>query len=118
MKPKSIDFAALACAVKSRREERNLSLRDVGKLTGVGHARLCGLENGRRLGIDHVRRLCVWLNTPLERFTEGGVSFKDEPTPDKIDACIFSDRTLRPEARATLSRLMRTAYAAFAGPSR
>src|SRR6185295_10293831 len=63
-----ISTAELGKAIKRRREELKLSLRDVGDLTEVSASTLSRIENGTgRPDADNIARLTQWLDIPVDR---------------------------------------------------
>ena len=63
-----ISTVELGKAIKRRREELKLSLRDVGDLTEVSASTLSRIENGTgRPDADNIARLTQWLNMPVDR---------------------------------------------------
>jgi transcriptional regulator with XRE-family HTH domain len=120
-----VDTQELGRAVKRRREELRLSLRDVASETGVSASTLSRIENGTgKPDADNIARLTNWLDVPMERILGGGrqadsqdakpvVYFAREPTPEIVEAHLRADRNLTPETAAALSELFRVAYAQF-----
>jgi transcriptional regulator with XRE-family HTH domain len=119
-----VDTEELGRAVKRRREELSLSLRDVAAETGVSASTLSRIENGTgKPDADNIARLTNWLDVPMERILGGRQSdsqegkpvvyFAREPTPEIVEAHLRADRNLTPETAAALSELFRVAYAQF-----
>jgi transcriptional regulator with XRE-family HTH domain len=119
-----VDTEGLGRAVKRRREELGLSLRDVASETGVSASTLSRIENGTgKPDADNIARLTTWLDVPMERILGGRQSdsqegkpvvyFAREPTPEIVEAHLRADRNLTPETAAALSELFRVAYAQF-----
>jgi len=58
----------LGQAIKRRREELSLSLRDVADVTGVSASTLSRIENGTgKPDADNIARLTGWLDMPIDR---------------------------------------------------
>jgi len=119
-----VDTEELGRAVRRRREELGLSLRDVATLTAVSASTLSRIENGTgKPDADNIARLASWLDVPMERIltgrraqseaTQAVVYFPQEPTPEIVEAHLRADRNLTPETAAALSELFRVAYNQF-----
>src|SRR5947208_16728234 len=111
-----INTVELGRAVKRRREETGLSLRDVADKTGVSASTLSRIENGTgKPDADNIARLTEWLNMPMERVMSGRaddadgskavVYFPQEATPDIVEAHLRADRNLTEETAKALSEL-------------
>ena len=116
--------AELGHAVRRRREEQGLSLRDVAEETSVSASTLSRIENGTgKPDADNIARLTTWLGMPIERVMDSSnravnearpvVYFPRESTPEIVEAHLRADRHLTPETAAALSELFRVAYAQF-----
>ena len=123
-----INTAELGGAVRRRREERGLSLRDVADQTGVSASTLSRIENGTgKPDADNIARLAAWLDMPIERIMHHSnrsssdpkpvVYYPHESTPEIIEAHLRADRQLTPETAKALSELFRVAYAQFRRPA-
>lgn len=119
-----VNTEELGRAVKRRREELRLSLRDLADETGVSASTLSRIENGTgKPDADNIARLTNWLDVPMERIlgsrqadsadAKPVVYFAREPTPEIVEAHLRADRNLTPETAAALSELFRVAYAQF-----
>ena len=122
-----VNTVELGRAIRRKREEAGLSLRDVANETGVSASTLSRIENGTgKPDADNIARLTGWLEVPIERVmgarkTEDGadaavVYFPHEATPDIVEAHLRADRNLTPETAKALSELFRVAYAQFSHP--
>lgn len=122
--PKSlINTEELGRAIRRRREELNLSLRDVADQTNVSASTLSRIENGTgKPDADNIARLTTWLDVPLQRIlggreergeTKAVVYFPHESTPEIVEAHLRADRNLSPETADALSELFRVAYLQF-----
>src|SRR5205814_10637742 len=68
MKKHGVNTSELGNAVRRRREELGLSLRDVADETNVSASTLCRIENGTgKPDADNIARLTAWLGMPVER---------------------------------------------------
>lgn len=119
-----ISTAELGKAIKRRREELKLSLRDVGDLTEVSASTLSRIENGTgRPDADNIARLTKWLDIPVDRLmthnsdnVEPVIYYPQEKTPEIIEAHLRADKNLTPETANALSELFRVAYHQFSKP--
>lgn len=119
-----VNTEELGRAVKRRRDELSLSLRDLANETGISASTLSRIENGTgKPDADNIARLTGWLDMPMERIlgqrqpdtaeNNPVVYFAREPTPEIVEAHLRADRNLTPETAAALSELFRVAYAQF-----
>ena len=119
-----VNTEELGRAIKRRREELGLSLRDVASETSVSASTLSRIENGTgKPDADNIARLTAWLEVPVERILSGRPSQDDEsqavvyypqePVPEIVEAHLRADRNLTPETAAALSELFRVAYTQF-----
>lgn len=121
-----VNTVELGRAIRRKREEAGLSLRDVANETGVSASTLSRIENGTgKPDADNIARLTGWLDVPIERVMSGQpegdeskavVYFPQEPTPSIVEAHLRADRNLTPETAQALSELFRVAYAQFSHP--
>ncbi len=118
----------LGSAIKRRREELGLSLRDVADKTGVSASTLSRIENGTgKPDADNIARLTGWLDMPIDRVMNKQASASDvepviyyphEATPEIVEAHLRADKNLTPETANALSELFRVAYKQFSVPSK
>ncbi len=119
-----VNTEELGRAVRRRREELGLSLRDVATETSVSASTLSRIENGTgKPDADNIARLTSWLDVPMERILSGRdlqadasqavIYYPQEPTPEIVEAHLRADRNLTPETAAALSELFRVAYTQF-----
>ena len=67
-----VNTEELGRAVRRRREELGLSLRDVASKTSVSASTLSRIENGTgKPDADNIARLTAWLDVPMERILSG-----------------------------------------------
>jgi transcriptional regulator with XRE-family HTH domain len=122
-----VNTAELGSAIRRRREQHGLSLRDVADETGVSASTLSRIENGTgKPDADNIARLAAWLDMPIERVMHHGarattdpkpvVYYPHESTPEIVEAHLRADRHLTPQTAKALSELFRVAYAQFSGP--
>src|SRR6267143_2694754 len=108
MKKSGVNTSELGTAVRRRREQQGLSLRDVADVTGVSASTLSRIENGTgKPDADNISRLTSWLDVPLERILGGRhlesdesqaiVYYPHETTPAIVEAHLRADRNLTPE---------------------
>lgn len=119
-----VNTVELGRAIRRRREELGLSLRDVATETSVSASTLSRIENGTgKPDADNIARLTSWLDVPMERIlsarhspteqSQAVVYFPQEPTPEIVEAHLRADRNLTPDTAAALSELFRVAYNQF-----
>ena len=119
-----VNTEELGRAVRRKRNEANLSLRDVADETGVSASTLSRIENGTgKPDADNIARLTAWLDVPMERILSGRsneeqqqsavVYYPRESTPEIVEAHLRADRNLNAETAAALSELFRVAYNQF-----
>jgi transcriptional regulator with XRE-family HTH domain len=119
-----INTEELGRAIRRRREELTLSLRDVADQTNVSASTLSRIENGTgKPDADNIARLTAWLDVPLQRILNTGGADRDEAkaviyyphesTPQIVEAHLRADRNLTPETADALSELFRVAYSQF-----
>ena len=121
-----INTVELGRAIKRRREELGLSLRDVADKTNVWASRLSRIENGTgKPDADNIARLTSWLDMPVDRVMkkqgaseniEAVVYYPHEATPEIVEAHLRADKNLTPETANALSELFRVAYQQFSKP--
>ena len=121
-----ISTAELGRAIKRRREELGLSLRDLADKTQVSASTLSRIENGTgRPDADNIARLTQWLDMPVDRIMGRGtesdvepvVYYPHEATPEIVEAHLRADKKLSPETANALSELFRVAYNQFSKQS-
>src|SRR5215213_11662331 len=119
-----VNTVELGRAIRRKREEMGLSLRDVADETSVSASTLSRIENGTgKPDADNIARLTSWLDVPMERILSGRdpqaeaspavVYYPQEPTPEIVEAHLRADKNLTPETAAALSELFRVAYTQF-----
>src|SRR3989440_12634176 len=75
-----INTAELGKAIKRRREELKLSLRDVADVTLVSASTLSRIENGTgRADADNIARLTQWLDIAVDRLMKKHMCDNVEP---------------------------------------
>jgi transcriptional regulator with XRE-family HTH domain len=118
-----INTVELGRAIKRRREELSLSLRDVADVTLVSASTLSRIENGTgKPDADNIARLTSWLDMPVDRVMkkngneetiEPVIYYPHEATPEIVEAHLRADKNLTPETAKALSELFRVAYQNF-----
>lgn len=117
-----INTVELGLAIKRRREELDLSLRDVADVTNVSASTLSRIENGTgKPDADNIARLTGWLDVPIDRVmnkqtvdnVEPVIYYPHEATPEIVEAHLRADKKLTPETAKALSELFRVAYKQF-----
>ena len=123
-----INTLELGRAIKRRRDELGLSLRDVADVTNVSASTLSRIENGTgKPDADNIARLTTWLDMPVDRvmkMTQAGdeveavVYYPREATPEIVEAHLRADKNLTPDTAKALSELFRVAYQQFSKPGK
>src|SRR6059058_1887065 len=116
-----VNTIELGRAIRRKREEAGLSLRDVADETGVSASTLSRIENGTgRPDADNIARLTQWLDMPVDRLmrnpgqnVEPVIYYPHEPTTDIVSAHLRADKNLSAETAEALSELFRVAYQQF-----
>src|SRR5882724_4036345 len=119
-----VNTEELGRAIRRRRLELSLSLRDVADATDVSASTLSRIENGTgKPDAENIARLTAWLKMPMERILGGRrsdgedvpavVYYPHESTPEIVEAHLRADRNLTPETATALSELFRVAYSQF-----
>ena len=119
-----INTVELGRAIKRRRDELGLSLRDVADVTNVSASTLSRIENGTgKPDADNIARLTGWLDMPIDRVmkkqtsdVEPVIYYPHEATPEIVEAHLRADKRLTPETAKALSELFRVAYKQFSKP--
>ena len=122
-----VNTAELGNAIRRRREQQRMSLRDLADETGVSASTLSRIENGTgKPDADNIARLAAWLDMPIERVMHHGnraandpnpvVYYPHESTPEIVEAHLRADKHLPPQTAKALSELFRVAYAQFSQP--
>ena len=123
-----VNTAELGNAIRRRREQKALSLRDVAEETGVSASTLSRIENGTgKPDADNIARLAAWLDMPIERVMHHDraaaeakpvIYYPHESTPEIVEAHLRADRHLTPQTAKALSELFRVAYTQFSQPEK
>lgn len=119
-----VNTEELGRAIRRRRQELSLSLRDVADKTSVSASTLSRIENGTgKPDADNIARLTAWLDMPMERVLSGRhpdsaaasavIYYPHESTPEIVEAHLRADQNLTPETASALSELFRVAYTQF-----
>ena len=111
-----INTEELGRAIRRRREELALSLRDVADQTSVSASTLSRIENGTgKPDADNIARLTKWLDMPIERILNQGrddandakavVYYPHESTPEIVEErdhppCRLATRACAADRRA------------------
>src|SRR3954471_18391725 len=100
-----INTEELGRAIRRRREELGLSLRDVADVTDVSASTLSRIENGTgKPDADNIARLTGWLDMPIDRVmnkqsadnVEPVIYYPHEATPEIVEAHLRADKKLSP----------------------
>ena len=80
-----VNTAELGSAIRRRREQHGLSLRDVADETGVSASTLSRIENGTgKPDADNIARLAAWLDMPIERVMHHGHRAANRSKPRRL----------------------------------
>lgn len=121
-----LNVVELAEYVKKKREDEDLSIRQVSEITQISPATLSRIENGICIpDSDTLAKLTTWLGIPVDNLMRGelipqiptqnkpeGVFYKS--TPDAVEAHLRADPNLNAETAKALAELFRVAYTQFA----
>lgn len=110
------DLDQLGPLVRSRRSERDLTLREAAQESGVPFSTLSRIEKGHMPDLANFQRLIRWLGVSADEFFEPTESA--ETTPDAIAEHLRADPTLPPEAASRIAELVKELYASLAVPER
>ena len=108
-----VNTVELGKAIKRRREELGLSLRDVADVTNVSASTLSRIENGTgKPDADNIARLTGWLDMPIDRVmnkqspanVEAVVYYPHEATPEIVEAHLLLNDTT--EAKHLAAKLV------------
>src|SRR2546425_13138119 len=102
VKKSGVNTSALGDAVRRRREQKGMSLRDVAEETEVSASTLSRIENGTgKPDADNIARLAAWLDMPIEGVMHPGsrsaadpqpvVDYPHESPPDMVGAHLRAD---------------------------
>ncbi len=96
-----VNTEELGRAVRRRREELGLSLRDVASETSVSASTLSRIENGTgKPDADNIARLTSWLDVPMERILSG----RDPKSEAVAGGCLLSTGTDARNCRSSSAR--------------
>jgi transcriptional regulator with XRE-family HTH domain len=119
-KIEAIDTVELGQAVKRRRLELKMSLRDLEAMIEVSASTLSRIECGiGRPDADKIFRLTRWLDAPADRFLlkkdrQPLVYYPTESTPEMVRAILAVDNRLSERTIVMLGDLFNTMYKEFA----
>src|SRR3989475_12671870 len=83
VKKSGVNTSELGDAVRRRREQKGMSLRDVAEETEVSASTLSRIENGTgKPDADNIARLAAWLDMPIERVMHPGARSAADQKPD------------------------------------
>src|SRR5437879_8281957 len=104
-KKSAVNTSELGDAMRRRREQQGMSLRDVADEIGVSASTLSRIENGTgKPDADNIARITRWLDMPVDRVMSGQgnevepvVYYPHEATPEIVEAHLRADKKLTPE---------------------
>lgn len=121
-----LNILELAEYVKKKREDEDLSIRQVSEITQISPSTLSRIENGVCTpDSDTLAKLTSWLGIPVDNLMRGELisqipitkaeaSFY-KSTPDAVEAHLRADPNLNAETAKALAELFRVAYTQFSG---
>src|SRR2546428_5612723 len=100
-KKTGVNTSELGDAMRRRREQQGMSLRDVAEETGVSASTLSRIENGMgKPDADNIARLAAWLDMPIERVMHHGPRSAADPKPVMYYPYESSPQTVEPSRRS------------------
>jgi transcriptional regulator with XRE-family HTH domain len=115
-KIEAIDTVELGHAVKRRRAELKMNLRDLAALIEVSASTLSRIECGiGKPDADNIFRITNWLNTPADRFLLNKekkplIYYPSESTPEMVRAVLAIDGRLSERTAMMLGDVFSTMY--------
>jgi transcriptional regulator with XRE-family HTH domain len=106
----------LGNALRSKRREKGLSLRDLAAETGVSFNTLSRVERGFVPDLKNYERIVDWLGLPVGTFLESEKPNSNDTT-EVIAQHLFADRRLSPSDAGAIVELVREMYSKLASPS-
>ena len=108
-----INTIELGRAIKRRREELSMSLRDVADTTNVSASTLSRIENGTgKPDADNIARLTSWLDMPVDRV------MKKQGTSANVEAVVYYPHEAMPVRSRQPSRCLTNSGSTFLRSSR
>ncbi|MDE2987128.1 MAG: helix-turn-helix transcriptional regulator [Chloroflexota bacterium] len=106
----------LGAALRARRRQQRLSLRDLAAETGVSVNTLSRVERGHVPDLKNFHRIVDWLDIPADSLLIAEA--RPTPTPQIIARHLRSDRTLSDEAASKIARMVEEMYRRLATEDR
>jgi transcriptional regulator with XRE-family HTH domain len=122
------DVRRLGMLVQRKREQDELTLKDVAQQTGLKIPTISRIERGEAQELEGgtLLTLCTWLGADPDDF-RGGAALPTPPSakakvthdiPDVVELYLRADKNLNKKTATALSTLFRTAYTAMSGQIR
>ena len=111
LETQSLDIAQLASMLRERRGD--LSIRQAAQMAEVSFSTFARVEGGAQPDLATFSQLCAWLGVSPGHFFSPIASRSESPLDEAV-AHLQTDPRLTPEARSTLSTMMKDLYAALA----
>jgi len=108
------DKPELGAALRSRRRDRGMSLRDVAEETGVSFNTLSRVERGFVPDLRNYQLILRWLGLPGGAFLDGTAGTDIDNTPTVIAQHLFADRSLSASDAGAIAELVREMYSQLA----
>lgn len=108
-----LDVPALYAVLDQKRQEGNLSWRDVAKRLDVSPSTFTRMSDGLRPDVDTFATLIHWLGLPADRFMvhEGADSEAEQESPIvMISSYLRSAKNVRAEDAEALDDILRAAW--------
>lgn len=107
----TVDPKALYAALEKKREQAQLSWRELAGALDLSPSTFTRMAQGRRPDVDTFATLLRWLNMPAERFTRPVAEQEEEQEPlAMISSYLRSAKNLRPEDADALDDIIGAAY--------
>ena len=106
-----LDISQLASMLRERRGE--LSIRHAAQLAEVSFSTFARVEGGAQPDLATFSQLCAWLGISPGHFFSSSANRPESPLEEAV-AHFQADPRLTPEARSTLSTMMKDLYSALA----
>jgi transcriptional regulator with XRE-family HTH domain len=107
LETQSLDMAQLASMLRERRG--GLSIRQAAQMAEVSFSTLARVEGGAQPDLTTFSQLCAWLGVSPGHFFTSVATRYESPLEEAVSH-LQSDPRLSPEARTTLSALMKNLY--------
>ncbi len=108
-----LDVAALYVTLDSKRQQRQLSWRQLAHDAGVGPSTLSRMAQGNRPDVDSFVALIQWLGIPAEEFMRGGDEGGEGQTAtgsaQAVASLLRANKNLDPDSAAAIDDILQAA---------